>query len=507
MQGVAIIPAPAGSHIVSAVDLDHDGRLEFVIRDVTTPFAHTPFRVYESSSDNAFDLVHVLDVENDDNDSYGLRGAGDFDSDGLSELVVSGVDWSSAGGNVYFIRSYESRSPGTFPTDLAWQTPAASSGLDARIGDPDGDGKQEIIVGHGPTLEFYENVGDNAYVQTYAGPSYGSQGLCVAEDLDGDSRGEVLSGSIGEGDMFVITEATGDDQYEIVWAWDPSPEFNVQVIIDAGDLDHDGRNEFLAGGLKPIYGPGDTLKCLLYVVEAVGDNDYEVVATLTRPGSAEGYCSAAVADVDGDGNREIVFANTNTVTIYENVSDNNWHPIWTGNGFMIQSIGAGDHDRDGKDEIIFREGNFTGVWEIDPAYEADFDGDGKVDAIDNCPEAANPGQEDADADAVGDLCDNCAYGPNPAQGPAVFGQTIMATDASSFAWTNPADAVYVRGGLDVVSGYGIDYFEALPLATGFIDESVPGTGAGFYYLVKPDCSVGSWQSELGAEPGRDAALP
>ena len=66
---------------------------------------------------------------------------------------------------------------------------------------------------------------------------------------------------------------------------------------------------------------------------------------------------------------------------------------------------------------------------------------------------------------------------------------------------------YVRGGLGGVSRYGIDFVDALPLAAGFTDASVPAVGSGFYYLVKPDCSVGSWQSSLGSEPGRDEALP
>ena len=38
----------------------------------------------------------------------------------------------------------------------------------------------------------------------------------------------------------------------------------------------------------------------------------------------------------------------------------------------------------------------------------DGDGDGFPDGIDNCPNVANPGQEDADGDGVGDACDQCA---------------------------------------------------------------------------------------------------
>jgi len=40
----------------------------------------------------------------------------------------------------------------------------------------------------------------------------------------------------------------------------------------------------------------------------------------------------------------------------------------------------------------------------------DLDGDGLINAEDNCPEDCNPGQEDADGDLVGDVCDDDADG-------------------------------------------------------------------------------------------------
>lgn len=45
----------------------------------------------------------------------------------------------------------------------------------------------------------------------------------------------------------------------------------------------------------------------------------------------------------------------------------------------------------------------------------DTDGDGVIDALDNCPRRANPRQEDQDRDKVGDACDNCAATWNPSQ--------------------------------------------------------------------------------------------
>ena len=45
----------------------------------------------------------------------------------------------------------------------------------------------------------------------------------------------------------------------------------------------------------------------------------------------------------------------------------------------------------------------------------DDDGDGVLDALDNCPADPNPAQTDGDLDGVGDACDNCPAEANPLQ--------------------------------------------------------------------------------------------
>ncbi|MDP2674287.1 MAG: thrombospondin type 3 repeat-containing protein [Dehalococcoidia bacterium] len=48
-------------------------------------------------------------------------------------------------------------------------------------------------------------------------------------------------------------------------------------------------------------------------------------------------------------------------------------------------------------------------------WYADSDGDGVLDAADNCPSTANAGQEDGDGDSVGTACDNCPTTSNTGQ--------------------------------------------------------------------------------------------
>lgn len=71
---------------------------------------------------------------------------------------------------------------------------------------------------------------------------------------------------------------------------------------------------------------------------------------------------------------------------------------------------------------------------------------------------------------------------------------------------NPTAKVSIPGYRTEVNEYTVDTVELLVPATSLIDVLIPESGTGFFYLVRPDCPVGSWQTVVGAEPGRDLAL-
>ena len=105
--------------------------------------------------------------------------------------------------------------------------------------------------------------------------------------------------------------------------------------------------------------------------------------------------------------------------------------------------------------------------------------------------------------------DTCADYFNLDQQPVIFGQNIEAPDQNSLIWPNPVDVAYVMGDLSQISTYTVLSGGVAPFSiflSTFGDEPAPGTG--FWYLMRlaGDCMNPSWQTSLGAEPGRDAAM-
>ncbi len=117
--------------------------------------------------------------------------------------------------------------------------------------------------------------------------------------------------------------------------------------------------------------------------------------------------------------------------------------------------------------------------------------------------------DDADGDGVCRAEDNCPAGFNPRQGAVVFPHTVRAASSDRFVWDEPTDVSFVRGDLSLVDVYATNGSGDLAAADSLTDAELPVAGAGFYYMLRlgGECTVGSWQTRHGGQPGRDESLP
>jgi hypothetical protein len=223
-----------------------------------------------------------------------LLDLGDFNEDGSVDTLTNA--WSDGVVRVNF-----GSREGVFRRGTAVAQDNANA---AAAGDWNGDGHLDVIYAANEQVYFLAGQGDGSFRDKSELPALSRPWHIAAGDFDGDDRLDV---AIVEFDATSVRVLWGDGRGAF-------PE-NVSIPVDSitvsvGDLNDDGRDDLVLGELNPG------------ISAVVSEPNRTFRAPLSIPPLAYHY-GIVVRDVDGDGHRDVAFADpfAFTVSIYKGKGD------------------------------------------------------------------------------------------------------------------------------------------------------------------------------------------
>jgi VCBS repeat protein/IPT/TIG domain-containing protein len=336
-----------GPQSVAAMDIDGDGKQDLVIADGDS----NKIDIYRNTSTPgslAFTLAYKYYLSTG---FYPVGVAlGDLDGDGKPEIIVTNAASSYLG----LFQNTSTAGSISFSNEI--DLPQGSYGVNAVIGDLNGDGKPEIAVTNlaDNTIGVYPNtstVGHLSFGTTIL-LSTGSITLPfqpVIADVDGDGMPDLavsnqLTGTIS---IFRNTGIAGG-----VLSFSTNTDFtvgNFPLGLFAGDLDGDGKPDLAVANYS------DNTISLLLNTSSMGSVSFVKGADIPVGNNPQ---SITIADLDGDGKPDIAVSDLadDSVDVLRNTSIPGALTLASSVGYATnaapQFLIAGDMDGDGMPDLV-----------------------------------------------------------------------------------------------------------------------------------------------------------
>ncbi|MFO0807974.1 MAG: beta-1,3-glucanase family protein [Gemmataceae bacterium] len=228
--------------------------------------------------------------------SGGVRVAtGDLDGDGIDDIVTA----AGPGGGPH-VRAFSGVDGHVLLNFFAYDK-SFTGGVFVAVGDVDGDGRDDIVTGAdaggGPHVKVFSGTRGAELMSFFAYDAAFSGGVRVAVgDLNGDGRNDLILGA-GPGGGPHVRVVSGVDGASLASLFAYDKAFTGGVYVAAGDINGDGHADIITGA---GFGGGPNVKAFSGRDGAPLRNYFAYATNFT------GGVRVGSLDIDGDGFADIV---------------------------------------------------------------------------------------------------------------------------------------------------------------------------------------------------------
>gem|GEM_PF-478145 len=334
----SVSTSASGVASVAIADIDHDGD-----NDIVSANQNSDSVDWYANNGNFSYSAHLIN-----NQVVGASSVavGDIDKDGDIDVASIGYDGKAAW--------HENNGTGSFTEhDL---TNNASGALSIIIADLDADSENDIVFAAKENSEigWFQNDGTENFVERWI--SYGQDSLdgvrsLTVGDLDRDGDEDVITASFDSGSLlWQDNDGSGAFQTHVLAT-------NLFGLVDVSmdDIDRDGDQDLVIVR-SDVDMQAQTATTIVSWFENDGSNNFSIHQLGQTFYTTSGETDAVIktADMDGDGDRDIVVAipGAGKLIWYRNNGAQSFMELTISAGSFIDDLNVVDLDRDGDADIV-----------------------------------------------------------------------------------------------------------------------------------------------------------
>ena len=294
--GIPIADDNDETRSIALGDIDGDGDLDVVAGNSLVNDG-TPNRLYmNNGSPNPFTSDDAINISDDSDQTHSVA-LGDIDGDGDLD-VVTGSD----GVNRLYLNN---GTPNPFTGEDAINiSNDAHRTFSIKLGDVDGDGDLDVIVGNWnqPNRLYLNNLNSDGPSAQFVGHNISNDANATHSlalgDVNGDGDLDVIVGNRGVNRLYLNDGS--DNPFETVKGSDITDDNDTTRSIALGDVDGDGDLDLVVGNFA------NTNRLYLNTGE---EQPFANTPAIDISDDADATRSIALRDMDGDGDLDVIAGN------------------------------------------------------------------------------------------------------------------------------------------------------------------------------------------------------